>query len=110
MSRKITSFKKELLIRIALNLEQMEKEDLNLLEKLLERFESNDPDVKRKIIELFQIKYMIDLSADLNELVEDQMNKVKDETRGAKQKHIKELLLKKFRMLNMISRFCKVSD
>jgi len=36
------------------------------------------------------------------------MNKVKDETKATRRKNIKEILLKKIRMLNMISRFCKV--
>ena len=52
-SKKLTAFKKELLIRIALNLENMNKSDLDMLESLLEKYESNDPDVKEKIIELF---------------------------------------------------------
>lgn len=57
MSKRITAFKKELLIRIALNLERMERIDLDELEILLEHYESTDPEVKKKIIDLFQIKY-----------------------------------------------------
>ena len=37
------------------------------------------------------------------------MNKVKDESKAMRRKNIKELLFKKIRMLNMISRFCKVA-
>lgn len=39
MSKKISQFKKELLIRIALNLEMMETQDLFTLEDLLEKYE-----------------------------------------------------------------------
>lgn len=53
MSKRITAFKKELLIRIALNLERMERIDLDELEILLEHYESTDPEVKKKIIDLF---------------------------------------------------------
>jgi hypothetical protein len=42
MSKKISQFKRELLIRIALNLESMEVEDLTLLERLLEKYDTND--------------------------------------------------------------------
>lgn len=42
-------------------------------------------------------------------MVEEQMNKVKDEAKAARRKNVKEILLKKIRMLNMISRFCKSS-
>eukprot|EP00347_Sterkiella_histriomuscorum_P008402 403345231 len=108
MSKKISQFKKELLIRIALNLEMMETADLFTLEDLLERYEQHDQEVKKLIIQLFQEKYQINLGSDLQQLVEDQMNKVKDETKAMRRKNIKELLLKKIRMLNMISRFCKV--
>ena len=53
MSRKISQFKKVLLIRIALIMETMAPEDLCTLEDLLERFESQDADVKQMIIDLF---------------------------------------------------------
>ena len=86
----------------------METADLFTLEDLLERYEQHDQEVKKLIIQLFQEKYQINLGSDLQQLVEDQMNKVKDETKAMRRKNIKELLLKKIRMLNMISRFCKV--
>ena len=35
------------------------------------------------------------------------MNKVKDDAKSIRRKGLKELLLKKIRMLNLISRFCK---
>jgi len=66
-----------LLIRIALFLEQMKVEDLAQLENLLDNFEQKDPMVKLQLIDLFQEKYQIDLSADLEQLIEDQINKVK---------------------------------
>ena len=47
MSTKVSQFKKELLIRIALNLEDMAIPDLNILEDLLEKYESNDAEVKK---------------------------------------------------------------
>lgn len=53
LSKKISNFKKELLVRIAINLEMMETADLFTLEDLLERYETNDQEVKKLIIELF---------------------------------------------------------
>lgn len=57
MSKKISDFKKELLIRIALNLENMSEDDLIILDQLIDKFESTDPEVKQQIIDLFQNKY-----------------------------------------------------
>ena len=65
MSRKISQFKKVLLIRIALIMETMAPEDLCTLEDLLERFESQDADVKQMIIDLFQEKYKIDMGTNV---------------------------------------------
>ena len=108
MSKKISQFKKELLIRIALHLDHMQTADLILLEEMLEQFESNEPLLKQRIVELFEEKYHIELGSDLVEAIEEQMNKVSTETRTVRKRHIKELLMKKFRMLNMIAKFCKV--
>ena len=47
ISRKISQFKKELLIRIALLIETMETGDLKALEKLLEKYDTSDPTVKK---------------------------------------------------------------
>ena len=72
MSKKISSFKKELLIRIALFLETMAKEDLDILEEvIIDNLEGNDPEVRRLLVELFQEKYQIDLGANLTTMVED---------------------------------------
>ena len=110
MSKKISDFKKELLIRIALNLENMAEDDLVILELLIDKFELTDPDVKKQIIDLFANKYQIDLTADLNVLVEEQINKAKDDSKIARRKHLRDILMKKFRMLSMIARFCKIAD
>ena len=71
MSRKISQFKKVLLIRIALIMETMAPEDLCTLEDLLERFESQDADVKQMIIDLFQEKYKIDMGTNVQSLIEE---------------------------------------
>lgn len=108
MSKKISQFKKELLIRIALFLENMDLQDLQKLEDIVERFDQHDPEIKQLIVELFQDKYHIDLGVNISTLIEDKMNQVKDETKNIKKRNLKELLMKKLRMLNVISRFCKV--
>ena len=47
MSKRLSLFKRELLIRIALNLESMELPDLVMLEKLLDNYEANDPEIRQ---------------------------------------------------------------
>jgi hypothetical protein len=43
-------------------------------------------------------------------MIEEQINKVKEEAKTLKKRNIKQLLLKKLRMLNMISKFCKIGE
>ena len=59
---------------------------------------------------MFQDKYAIDLATDLDQLIEEQIKKVMDETKAAKRRHLKDLLLKKLRMFNMIAKFCKIGE
>ena len=104
-----TEFKKELLIRIALYLEEIDDDDLISVEHLIDDFNKNDEETKKKIIELFSEKYHINLTDDLEKLMEEYYSKVEGEKKTSRIRNVRAILAKKLKLLAMLSKLCKPS-